>query len=203
MVWCQHEPAGRQRHRRGLYHRDLGAKRLDLLRQFVPKATKIAMLVYPGTPETEAERKDVQAAAQSIGRQVDFLEVRSARDVETAFATLASRQADALLVGTGPFIDIRSRPACRTGGSPCDCPTMYANSRVRRSRWPDGLRRQHARRLSPSRPLRRPILKGEKPARPAGDAVHKFEFVINLKTAKALGLEFHPQLLATADEVIE
>jgi putative ABC transport system substrate-binding protein len=81
----------------------LGAKRLDLLRQLVPKATTIAMLVYPNTADTEAERRDVQAAALAIGQQLIVLDVSSDRDIETAFATFVERGAGALLVGTGAF----------------------------------------------------------------------------------------------------
>jgi putative tryptophan/tyrosine transport system substrate-binding protein len=82
----------------------LGAKRLDLLRQLVPKATLIAMLVNPGNVDTEAERRDVQAAAQAIGHQLIILDASSDRDIETAFATFVQRGADALIVGAGAFM---------------------------------------------------------------------------------------------------
>jgi putative ABC transport system substrate-binding protein len=81
---------------------------LDLLRQLVPKAGTIAMLVNPGTPDTEAERRDVKAAAQAIGI---ILDVTSDRDIEAAFATVTQRGAGALLVGTGAFTNShRERP---------------------------------------------------------------------------------------------
>jgi putative ABC transport system substrate-binding protein len=86
------------------FNGELGAKRLDLLRQLVPKATTIAMLVEPNHPSTEAERGDVQAAALAIGQQLIILDVRSVRDIETAFATFVQRGAGALFVGTGPFL---------------------------------------------------------------------------------------------------
>jgi putative tryptophan/tyrosine transport system substrate-binding protein len=104
----------------------LGAKRLELLRQFVPKAVKFAMLIYPGTPETEAERKDVQAAAQAIGRQLDILEVRTPADVERTFVTLASHQVDALLIGTGPWLT-NNRGLIVALAARHAMPTMYAN----------------------------------------------------------------------------
>ena len=180
----------------------LGAKRLELLRQFVPNATKIAMLIYPGTPETEAERKDVQAGAQRIGRQVDFFEVRSAGDVETAFATLASRRVDALLIGTGPFI-ANNRGLFVALASRHAIPAMYANIECVEigglmgygASLPDAY---HQAGLYTGR-----ILNGEKPGDLPVVQSSKFQFVINLNAAKALRLEFHPQLLATADEVIE
>lgn len=180
----------------------LGPKRLELLRQFVPKATKIAMLVNPGTPETDAERKEVQDAAQSIGRQVDVLEIRSAGDVEAAFATLASRQADAVLVGTGTYMgSVRGLLVALAARHAI--PTMYANIdsveagglMAYAASMPDAY---HQAGLYTGR-----ILKGERPADLPVVQSTKFHFVINLNAAKALGLEFHPQLLATADEVIE
>src|SRR2546430_8272 len=83
---------------------ELGAKRLELLRQLVPKATTIAMLVNPNSPETEAERRDVQAAAQILGLQLITLDVSSDRDIEIALATVVQRGAGALLVGSGAFM---------------------------------------------------------------------------------------------------
>ena len=83
----------------------LGAKRLELLRQLVPKATTIAMLVSPDAPTTDAERRDVQAAAQTVGQQLIVVDVSSERDIETAFATIGQRAASALLVGAGAFLN--------------------------------------------------------------------------------------------------
>jgi putative ABC transport system substrate-binding protein len=180
----------------------LGAKRLELLRQFVPKATKIAMLVHPDTPETEAERKDVQAAAQAIGRQLDVLEVRSAGEVETAFAMLVSRQADALLIGSGTFM-ANHRGLLVALAARRAIPAMYATPEYVEdgglmgygANMPDAY---HQAGFYTGR-----ILKGEKPGDLPVVQSTKFRFVINLNAAKALGLEFHPQLLATADDVIE
>jgi putative ABC transport system substrate-binding protein len=180
----------------------LGAKRLELLRQFVPKATKIAMLMYPGTPETEAERKDVQIAAQAIGRQVEVFEVRTPDDVEKTFARLAARQVDALLIGTGPWLT-NNRGLIVALAARHALPAMYAN---RESVEIGGLMgygaslqdAYHQAGLYTGR-----ILKGEKPGDLPVVQSSKFQFVINLSASKALGLEFHPQLLATADEVIE
>ena len=82
---------------------DLGSKRLGLLRQLVPQATTIAVLIYPNTPETEAERKDLLAAAQATGQQLLVFDVKSASDIASAIATAAARGA-ALLGGTGTFL---------------------------------------------------------------------------------------------------
>jgi putative ABC transport system substrate-binding protein len=180
----------------------LGAKRLELLRQFIPKATTIAMLVYPNTPETEGERKDVQAAAQAMGRQVDFLDVASTADIEKAFAMVASRGTGALLIGSGPFT-FNNRGFFVALAARHAIPAMYANREAVEvgglmgysASLPDAF---HQAGLYAGR-----ILKSEKPGDLPVIQSSKFEFVINLNTAKALGLEFHPQLLATADEVIE
>jgi putative ABC transport system substrate-binding protein len=181
---------------------DLGAKRLEMLRQFVPKATKIAMLVYPGTPETEAERKDVQAAARTIRQPLNILDVRSPSEVEDAFKMLASRGTDALLVGTGPFT-FNNRGLFVALASRHAIPTMYANRDAVEVGGLMGYGASlpvafHQAGLYAGR-----ILKSERPGDLPVIQSTKFEFVINLNTAKALGLEFHPQLLATADEVIE
>jgi ABC-type uncharacterized transport system substrate-binding protein len=81
----------------------LGAKRLELLRQLTPKATTIGALVRPNTTETEAERRDLQAAASASGLELVMYDVDSDRDLEAAFATFAERRAGALLVGSGAF----------------------------------------------------------------------------------------------------
>jgi putative tryptophan/tyrosine transport system substrate-binding protein len=82
----------------------LGAKRLDLLRQLVPKANLIAYLVNPGSVDTEAERRDVQGAARRLGQQLIILDASSDRDIETSFATFVQRGAGALMVGAGAFL---------------------------------------------------------------------------------------------------
>ena len=83
----------------------VGTKRLELLRQLVPGATTIAVLVNPENPNTEADRRDVQAAALAIGQELIVLDARSVRDIETAFATFVQRGAGALLAGGGAFLN--------------------------------------------------------------------------------------------------
>ena len=180
----------------------LGTKRLELLRRFVPKATKIAMLLHPGTAETEAERTDVRAAAQVLGQPIDFLEVRTTGDIETAFTSLASRQVDGLLIGSGTFI-ANNRSLIVPLAARHKLPAMYATHEPVEigglmgygASLPDAY--HQAGRYTGR------ILKGENPGDLPVIQSSKFQFSINLRTAKALGLEFHPQLLATVDEVIE
>jgi putative ABC transport system substrate-binding protein len=180
----------------------LGSKRLDLLRQFVPKATTIGAFVNPNTPETEAERRDVIAAAEAIGQQLVVLDVSSDNELETAFTVLVARGVGALYVGTGTFF-FNSRDRIVALAARYAIPAIYGQ---REAVVAGGLMSYGS---SISDAYRQAgvyvgqILKGAKPADLPVVQNSKFEFVINLKTAKRLGLEFHPQLLATADEVIE
>jgi ABC-type uncharacterized transport system substrate-binding protein len=180
----------------------LGAKRLDLLRQLVPKATLIAMLVNPGNVDTEAERRDVQAAAQAIGHQLIILDASSDRDIERAFATFVQRGADALIVGAGAFM-FSNRERLVALAARHALPAIYAD---REEAVAGGLMSYGPSIVDAYRQIgiyAGRILKGEKPADLPVLQSTKFDLVINLKTAKSLGLKFHPQLLATADEIIE
>lgn len=178
----------------------LGGKRLELLRQFVPKAGTIAMLVYPGIAETDAERAEVQAAAQAIGQQIRIVEIRNAAEIESAVAATAG--AGALLVGTGPFM-FNNHVAIVESVARHAIPAIYS---TRESVEAGGLMSYGASITDAFHQAGRyagRILKGEKPGDLPVIRSVKLEFLINLKTAKKLDLHFHPQLLATVDEVIE
>jgi putative tryptophan/tyrosine transport system substrate-binding protein len=180
----------------------IGTKRLELLRQIAPNAKKIGVLVQPSTLQTDAERKELEAAAESIGQQLLVTQVNDAQEIERAITTLVERGAGALLVGSGPFlgsnrkivIELASRHAL---------PSSYTT----RQAAEDGGLISHGTDLIDA--LRQGgnyvgrVLKGEKPADLPVMRSTKFELVINMKTAKTLGLTIPPTLLALADEVIE
>jgi len=180
----------------------LGSKRLELLRQVMPKGTIIAMLVNPDRPDTENERKDVQAAARALGQDVIFADVISANEIESAVQGLVQRGARALLVGTGVFLNSHRGQLIALAARHA----LPANYSWREAAVAGGLMSYGASITGAYRQAglyAGRILKGEKPADLPVVRSTKFEFVLNLKTAKALGIEIPPTLLALADEVIE
>jgi putative ABC transport system substrate-binding protein len=180
----------------------VGAKRLELLRQIVPKATTIGMLEDLNSPGTEAERRDVQAAAQAIGLQLIIIDVSSDRDIETALASFVQRGAGAFLVGAGAFLT-SNRESIVALAARHAIPAMYAGREgvVAGGLTSYGPSQSEAYRQAGVYAGR--ILKGEKPADLPIMQSTKFEFVLNLKTAKALGLTVPLIMQMTADEVIE
>jgi putative tryptophan/tyrosine transport system substrate-binding protein len=180
----------------------VGTKRLELLREFVPRATIIAMLVNPNTAVTEAERKEVRGAAQKIGQQLVIFDVSSERDIETAFATFDQRGAGALLVGTGGFLNSK-RERIVALADRYKLPASYSQ---REGVVAGGLMSYGTNITDAYRQVGiyvGRILKGEKPADLPVMQSTKFEFVINLRAAKTLGLDVPDKLRALTDEVIE
>jgi ABC-type uncharacterized transport system substrate-binding protein len=181
---------------------ELGAKRLGLLRELRPGAARIAVLVDPKFPTTEQFVSEVRAAASAIGQQIEVLYVGSDGEIETAFTTLVQRGAGALLSGIGGFLGSQ-RGRIVALAARHRIPAIY----VFREYVEAGGLMSYA--LSLSDAYRQAgiyagrILKGEKPDDLPVVLPSKFELVINVKTAKALGLEIPDRLLALADEVIE
>jgi putative ABC transport system substrate-binding protein len=173
-----------------------------LLRQIAPKATAIGMLANPNTTETETERTDVQAAAQAIGMQLIVADVSSDRDIEPALAALVQRGVGALLVGAGGFMTSHRERIVALATRQA-LPAMYG---LREFVAAGGLMSYGTSITDAFRQVgvyTGRILKGEKPADLPVMQSTKFELVLNLKTAKTLGLAIPPSLLALADEVIE
>jgi putative ABC transport system substrate-binding protein len=181
---------------------ELGAKQLGLLHELQPGAVRLGVLVDPNFALTQSFVSDVQAAALSIGKQIEVLEAPTGRDIDTGFASLAQKPIDALVVGPGPWSDNR-RVQLVTLAAYHRVPAIYA---LREAAEAGGLMSYgtsltDAHRQAGVYTAR--VLKGEKPADLPIMQSTKFEFVINLNTAKAFGLSFPPGLLAIADEVIE
>jgi len=180
----------------------LGSKRLELLRQLVPKASAIAMLANPSNPSTAAELRDVEAALRGMGQQLLALDVSSDRDIEPAIAMAVQRGVGALLVGSGGFLNSsRKRVVALAAGHAL--PAAYSQ---REAVLDGGLMSYGASITDAYRQAgiyAGRILKGEKPADLPVLQATRFELVLNLKTAKTLGLDVPDRLLALADEVIE
>jgi putative tryptophan/tyrosine transport system substrate-binding protein len=180
----------------------LGSKRLGLLHEMVPSASPIAILVNPTNPDTEDEANDIQEAAQGLGVQVFVVRASKADDLDGAFTTLVQHQARAVIVGSDTFFTSQrsqisllaarqslptmwvTRIEAEAGGLMCygaNIPNVYRQAGVYAGQ----------------------ILKGAKPANLPVQLPTAFDLIINLQTAKALGLQVPPTLLARADEVIE
>ncbi len=180
----------------------LGAKRLELLRELVPSATLIGFLVNPRNPTTESQSADVQTAARKLGVNILIQNASSDRDIEAAFAAFIEQRVSAIMLGADAFFASRRDQLVGLVARHM-VPAMYY---LREFAAAGGLISYGASitdayRLAGGYAAR--ILKGEKPADLPVVQSTKFEFVINLNTARALGIEVPPNLLARTDEVIE
>jgi putative ABC transport system substrate-binding protein len=185
-----------------LLNDEIGAKRLQMLHEMIPTATVIALLINPTHPSAEIQTRDVQAAARTLGLQLHPLHASTEREFDTTFSTLLQRRVGALMIGSDGFLINRSeqlaalalrhavpaiflyREFVATGGL-----MSYGSSLT------DGYRLMGV--------YTGRILKGEKPADLPVQQPTKLDLIINLQTAKALGLTVPPSLLVRADELIE
>jgi putative ABC transport system substrate-binding protein len=181
---------------------ELGAKRLGLLHELIPGAARFATLVNPGNPLAKNIVADQRAAASAIGRQIEVLHASTNSEIDAAFAILLDKRAEGVVVNPDALYFSR-RVQIVTLAARHALPAIYPvrefadvgglmtyGSSATEQYWQAGV---YAGR----------VLKGEKPANIPVLRASKFEFVINLQTARTLGLEVPPMLLARADEVIE
>jgi putative ABC transport system substrate-binding protein len=180
----------------------LTSKRLELLCELIPQARTIALLVNPNSPTAAPSIRGAQEAANAKGVQLSILNASTESEIDTAFATFVNLRADGLIVAADPFFDTR-REQLVTPAAQFRVPTIYFEREFSAAgglisygtSLPAVYRRMG---IYAGR-----ILKGEKPADLPVEQPTKFELIINLKTANALGLSVPPKLLFTADEVIE
>ena len=180
----------------------LGGKRVDLLRELLPGVSALAMLINPNYAPAAAEAAETENAARALGHKLSVFKASSEGGIEAAFATLAQQRPDALIVGADPFFNSR-REQLATLAVRNSILAIYVwrefvvagGLMSYGDDFADGYRQLG---IYVGR-----ILKGANPADLPVIRPTKFELVINLKTAKALGLKFPPTMLATADEVIE
>jgi len=181
---------------------ELGTKRLGLLRELIPSATVIATLVNPNFPDADGQLRDAEAGARALGLQLIVLRAGTEREIDAAFATMAQRGGGVLDVGVDPFFTERRDHIVALAASYA-IPAMYP---VRDFAVAGGLMSygtDFADSYRQAGIYTGRIVKGEKPADLPVQRSTKFEFVINVKTAKALGLSVPNSMQLLADEVIE
>jgi putative ABC transport system substrate-binding protein len=185
-----------------LFTTELGPKRLGLLRELLPDPGTIAFVVNPNNALTPLQAKEMQAAAQAVGQPLLVVSVGTEEQADKAFASMAERKVAAILYGTTLFFQVISERLVALAAR-YRIPALYE---WREFVTAGGLMSYSTDRTEVGREAGRyagRILKGEKPADLPVVQSSRFEFVINLKTAKALGVAIPPTLLAQADEVIE
>jgi putative ABC transport system substrate-binding protein len=181
---------------------ELGPKRIELLKEWVPTATNIGLLVNPANPISDVLTRDAQAASRKLGLQLHVLNADTERELDAVFARLVQLRADALVIGADAFLSGRSLQLATLATRHA----VPAISPYRAFAAAGGLMTYGGSNIDASRltgVYTGRILKGEKPADLPVQQSTKVEFTINLKAAKTLGLTISLPLLGRADEVIE
>jgi putative ABC transport system substrate-binding protein len=181
---------------------ELTAKRLEILRELVPAAVRVAVIVNPAASDAETRLRDVEPAARAMGLQIRLLNASTSREIDTAFASFVSERPDAVFVSLDPFLNSR-RVQLVNLASRHAVPATFSNRDFAEI---GGLMSYGANIAYAYRQVgvyAGRVLKGAKPADLPVVQASKFELVINAQTARMLGITVPPSLLATADEVIE
>jgi putative ABC transport system substrate-binding protein len=184
------------------FSNELAAKRLGLLHELLPQATVIAVLVNSSFPDAADQLRDVQEAARTLGLRIRVLNASTESEIDTGFATLAQQRADALVLAADPFFTARRKRIVALAARHA-IPAIYDLREWTAAGGLISYGTDLADAFRQTGIYTGKILKGTKPADLPVMQSTKFELVINLKTAKELGLEIPPTLLARADEVIE
>jgi len=185
-----------------IFQQVLEGKRLGLLRELVPSAASIAVLLNPTNANFQTQLRGVQDAARDLGQQVSILSANTEREIDVAFATVAQSSARALLVGSDPFFSSERDQVIALAARHA-IPVIYQGREFATAGGLASYGTSLADAYRQAALYAGRILKGEKPADLPIVQPTKFEFVINMKTAKAIGLDVPPGLSARADEVIE
>ena len=185
-----------------VFFSEVESKKLGLLRELVPNAGLIATLVNPTFPTAKSQTQELQAAADKLGQRLQFINASSERDLDAAFASMKQLQVGAALAAADPFFNSR-RDQIVALAARFAIPAVYEQRAFAAAgglmsygtNLADGYRQAGV--------YTGRILKGQKPSELPVVLSNKFEFVINLKVAKSLGLTVSANLLSTADDVIE
>jgi putative ABC transport system substrate-binding protein len=181
---------------------ELSGKRLELLKEIVPKLSRVAVVVSPNNRDYAMEKKEIELAAAALGINLRVLEIKTPKDVETAFQTARKEKADAVLFRVAGPLEAAQRPRIAEFAVKSRLPAMYDSAQNVEA---GGLASYGVSNIDLARRAATyvdKILKGAKPSELPVEQPKKFEFVINLKAANQIGLTIPPNVLARADKVI-